>query len=138
MVKTDIWLQNNDWTIKFDIRVKKKKGAVYCAYIKRSTELTAMARNFGQKINISTAHGLFCHAHEKGNWSTTNALLYEPNRGTSGPCEYCAVSKANNKNTQRNDYEIVRITMETLVADQKGKVPNEMVKMYITTAKAPN
>ena len=28
--------------------------------------------------------------------------------------------------------------MEKLFADQKGKVPNDMVKMYITTVKALN
>ena len=111
---------------------------MHCAYIKRSIEVAVTARNFGQIINISTAHGLFCHAHEKSNWSTTKALLYEPTRGASIPCEACEVCKANNNNTQRNDYDVMSITMEALVADRKGKVPNEMVKMYITTAKAPN
>ena len=50
----------------------------------------------------------------------------------------CTVAKANQKNIQIDGYEVVKIPTETSVADQKGEVPIEMVKIDITTAKAPN
>ena len=47
--KTDILLQNNDQIIKFYIKEKTEKRAVYSAYIKRTTELAATEGNFARK-----------------------------------------------------------------------------------------
>ena len=41
-------------------------------------------------------------------------------------------------NIKNNDYEAVRIPTDKSVTDRKGEVPNNMVKMDITTVKAPN
>ena len=60
---------------------------MHCAYIKRSIEVAVTARNFGQIINISTAHGLFGHAHETSDQSNANSLGYELTRGILRPYE---------------------------------------------------
>ena len=47
------------------------------------------------------------------------------------------MEKSNQKYIQRNDYEILRIMMETLVAYRMEEVPNDTMKMDIATVKAP-
>ena len=46
------------------------------------------------------------------------------------------MDKSKHNNVQSNYHGVVTIMTETSVADIKGKVPNEMVKMDITTFKA--
>ena len=67
---------------------------MYCAYIKHSTELSETARNFGRKINISTAHGIFGNfqetatSREKGGTTRVRAhrhALTLPNPEALGP-----------------------------------------------------
>ena len=52
-------------TIKFDIVIPTKKGAIYCAYIKRKTNGEVQAGNLvSGSIDAARAHDLLGHSHE--------------------------------------------------------------------------
>ena len=51
--------------IKFDIMITTKKGAIYCAYIKRKTNGKVQAVNLVRgSLNLVRAHNLLGHSHE--------------------------------------------------------------------------
>ena len=55
-------------------------------------ELAAMVKDFGQKINIFTAHGIIGRANETSNRITAKAIGYELTHVTLRPCEACEMA----------------------------------------------
>ena len=80
--------------IKFDIKIKTKKGAIYCMYFKRHSEITVATKDTVQKISLQKAHDLFGHMATDTMSKTTEALGYEIARGGMKPCVSCAMVKA--------------------------------------------
>ena len=51
--KDAMWLTKGDAKLLFDIKIKTPKGALFCTYLKRDTELSAIARKENQGIDSS-------------------------------------------------------------------------------------
>ena len=130
-------VKGND-EIKFDIKIKTKKGAVYCMYFKRHSEISATTKDAPQKISLQKAHDLFGHMATDTMRKAAAALGYEITRGGMKPCAACAIAKAKQKKIARNDEEVLKVMKkENTVTDRKGKVPNELVKIDATKITPP-
>jgi hypothetical protein len=86
----------------FDIKIETKKGAVYCAYIKRSSsEIGAAAANSQVQMTVQQAHSKLGHLSEALTRQAAATLGWKLS-GTMTPCEVCAIGKANQKNLPKN------------------------------------
>ena len=137
--ETMLVLEKDGGQIKFDIKIKTPKGAVYCMYLKRKeapTEAGIASLDTTKKIappskpkitmNINHAHQLFGHCDEGTTRQAAYAQGYGIVRGTLKPCEYCATAKAKQKS-------VPKLT----VPDTAVTKPNERVSLDISTIKAP-
>jgi len=91
-----IWLTKGGAKVVFDIVIRTRKGAVFCGYFKRksSDEIGATAL----KMSVKQAHNKLGHMSEEITRKTAKALGWELTRGSLGPCEACAIGKAEQKN----------------------------------------
>ena len=86
-------------TINFDIVIPTKKGAIYCAYIKRKTNGEVQAGNLvSGSIDAARAHDLLGHSHEDSTKETARYLGWNVKKGGMGKCQSCAEVKAKQKN----------------------------------------
>ena len=84
--------------IDFDVVVPTEKGAIYaCKFVCAVEVATASAENT-MRVNINIAHCLLGHRNEDSVRKTAKELGWVLTRGTMKLCEYCARSKAKQKN----------------------------------------
>jgi hypothetical protein len=110
--KDGITVEKGTHVIKFDIRVKTPKEAMWCAYIKQTEsngEITAGMSNNKSingskesmqkltpaiKMNIEQPHAILGHSSEETTWQMAAALGMGITRGTLKTCKSCAIAKA--------------------------------------------
>jgi hypothetical protein len=87
--------------IDFDIVVPTEKGAIYACKFVRTVEVATASAESTMRIGIDIAHCLLGHQNEDSVRKTAKELGWVLTRGTMKPCEYCARSKAKQKNVQK-------------------------------------
>mgnify|MGYP007058517846 CR=1 FL=1 len=87
-------------TIKFDIVVKTKRGAVFCATLvprnkKDATEVEVVnTTKEGVSMSYNRAHELLGHTGEATTRATARTLGWFLTPGSGEPCKYCAASQS--------------------------------------------
>jgi hypothetical protein len=98
--KDAIWIEKDGNQIKFDIIIPTPKGALYCMYFKRKSEMSMSVTDSGTKMNITKAHELLGHCNEE----MTREAAKNMGWILTGPWkEYasCAAGKAKQKNVPK-------------------------------------
>ena len=103
---TSIVLHKGDMKVVFDIKINTDKGVVCAADMQRVTINETGAVNAERPIkevkqSIKQAHGKVGHPSEELTRMIAKALEWTITRGSLGPCEACAVSKAKQKNVPK-------------------------------------
>ena len=112
--------------IKFDIKIKTKKGAIYCMYFKRHSEITVATKDTVQKISLQKANDLFGHMATDTTRKTVVALRYEIIKEGMKPCAASSMEKSKQKNISRSNEEVVKVVKwEDIVVDRKGEALDE-------------
>jgi len=93
-----IMLTKGDATIKFDIRIETRRGALFCGYFKRRQEVGAGSTESGAVFPIAKVHQILGHGGEDDARKTAKALGWRITRGSLAPCEACTIAKAKQKN----------------------------------------
>lgn len=110
--KKKIELQKDGKKLTFDIVINTPKGALFCAYMKRSdrTETALVTRDSTmvktQKIPIRVAHTIMGHMGEAGTRESVKNMGYEVAKGTLQPCEGCAIGKAKQKSVTKRSAHV--------------------------------
>ena len=110
--------------ITFDIVIRTRKGALFCAYIKRNNEVSGGAVSKANAISVAKAHALLGHSHEDATQATAGYLGWTLMRG-SAPCQSCAELKAKQKSVPKES------------EGEKATEPNGRVFQDLATVKAP-
>jgi len=119
-------IKKGSQTIKFDIVIKTRKGALYCAYIKRKmAKETSCGNVLQEKISVAKAHALLGHANEEATRATAEHLGWSLSRGNK-PCQSCAEAKAKQRNVPQSTKGI------------KANKPNGRLYLDLAKLKAPN
>jgi hypothetical protein len=87
--------------INFDIVVPTEKGAIYACKFVQTVDVTMASAERTMKVNINMAHCLLGHRNEDSVRETVKELGWVLTCGMLIPCEYCARSKANQKNVRK-------------------------------------
>jgi hypothetical protein len=87
--------------INFDIVMPTEKGAIYACKFACTVEVATASTENLMKVNINMAHCFLGHQNEDSVCKTAKELGWVLTRGTLMPCEYCARSKAKQKNVQK-------------------------------------
>jgi hypothetical protein len=98
--KEAIWIEKDGKEVRFDIVIPTPKGALYCMYFKRASEMAMSATESGTKMNIMKAHDLLGHCSEEMTRETAKEMGWILS-GTWKPCEACAAGKAKQKNVPK-------------------------------------
>jgi hypothetical protein len=98
--KEVIWIEKDGQEIRFDIIIPTPKGALYCMYYKRTSEMAMSAMDHGTKMNIMKAHDLLGHCSEDMTRATAKSMGWILSGGWN-PCESCATAKAKQKNVPK-------------------------------------
>ena len=87
----------------FDIKISTRKGALYCAYMKREVANVGVSdqNKKKKKISINLVHQIFGHVDENATRKMAEALGFELTRGNMKPCQSCVVAKAKQKNVPK-------------------------------------
>jgi hypothetical protein len=116
------WVEKGDQKIVFDIKIKTKNGALFCANITRVGQHDEVAA-----LTIQQAHSQFGHVNEDATRKMAKALGLELTKGTFGVCESCAIGKAKQKNVPKatdlesRDDSLKRVYMDIAsIKNQKG------------------
>jgi hypothetical protein len=96
-----LWIEKDGQEIRFDIIIPKPKGALYCMYYKRMTEMAMSATDSGTRMNIMKAHDLLGHCSEDMTRSAAKLMGWVLS-GPWKPCESCATAKAKQKNVPKD------------------------------------
>jgi hypothetical protein len=107
--------------IDFDIVVPTEKGAIYACKFTCTVEVATASAENTMRVNINIAHCLLGHRNEDSVRKTAKELGWVLTRGTLKPCEYCARSKAKQKNVRRESIA------------QKAEVPGH--RLYLDLSK---
>jgi hypothetical protein len=95
--KEAIWIKKDGMHVQFDIVIPTPKGALYCMYFKRTSEMAMSATDQGTKLSIMKAHNLLRHCSEDMTRMAAKKMGWILS-GTWKPCEACAAGKAKQKN----------------------------------------
>lgn len=100
-------------TIKFDIVIPTKNGALYCACLKRKQDdVHGGILGEGTEMNVAKAHALLGHCNELSTRRTASYLDWKITQGALKTCESCAIGKARQKNVPKQS------------SGEKAKEPN--------------
>ena len=95
--KTVLMMTKGTANVKFDIVIPTPKGAIYCIYFKRASEVTGVAAVSARKVSVMKAHRIFGHPDEDKTRAMAKALGIELVPGGMEPCDACAAGKAKQK-----------------------------------------
>jgi hypothetical protein len=98
--KDAIWIEKDNKQIRFDIIIPTPKGALYCMYYKRASEMAMAVTDQGTKMSIMKAHDLLGHCSEEITRTAAKAMGWILS-GPWRPCESCAAGKAKQKNVPK-------------------------------------
>ena len=98
--KEAIWIEKDGQQLCFDIVIPTPKGALYCMYYKRTTEMAMAVTDKGTKLNIMKAHDLLGHCSEEMTRSAAKSMGWILTSSWK-PCESCTVAKARQKNVPK-------------------------------------
>ena len=90
--KEVIWIEKDGQQLHFYIVIPTPKGALYCMYYKRATEMAMTAMDKGMKLNIMKAHDLLGHCSEEMTRSAAKSMGWVLT-GSWKPCEQNNVPK---------------------------------------------
>ena len=98
--KEALWIEKDGMEVCFNIVIPTPKGALYCMYYKRATEMAMAATERGTKMNIAKAHSLLGHCNEDMTQSAAKSMGWVLT-GSLRPCKSCAAVKAKQKNVPK-------------------------------------
>jgi hypothetical protein len=100
--------------MKFDIKINTARGAIFAVYFKRIAVDVGLGSIAVHKWNLDVLHRRFGHSSDDATRATAKALGYEVARGSMKPCMACTISKAKQKNVEKNSVEHVVATKDQL------------------------
>ena len=106
-----IEVKKNKWKLSFYLKIKTKNGFIPgVRMIPKTKDHNTSAETNNNKLSYDKVHAILGHMGQDSTRATARNLGIEITRGTSKQCMSCALSKAKQKNLNRNITTMVKKT----------------------------